>query len=74
MASGNLEPVPDKSVFVHYFTQRLGENTDKYVAASDLLGRFRDATINNTSRKTLPICEKILDAGDEGGQFVFIKK
>ncbi|MDX2045613.1 MAG: tetratricopeptide repeat protein [Chitinophagaceae bacterium] len=74
MASGNLEPVPDKSVFIHYFTQRLGENRDKYVTASDLFGRFRDATINNTSGKTLPICEKILDVGDEGGQFVFIKK
>lgn len=74
MASGNLEPVPDDSKFIYYLLTRLKENTDKVLTADDLFQRLKTATINNTSGKTLPICSAILDVGDEGGQFVFIKK
>ncbi len=74
MASGNLEPVPDDSKFIYYLLTRLKENTDKALTADDLFQRLKNATINNTSGRTLPICSAILDVGDEGGQFVFIKK
>ena len=74
MASGNLEPVPDDSKFIYYLLTRLKENTDRVLTADDLFQRLKTATINNTSGKTLPICSAILDVGDEGGQFVFIKK
>ncbi len=74
MASGNLEPVPDESKFVYYLTKRLEENTDNVITADELFQRLKTATINNTGGKTLPVCTAMLDVGDEGGQFVFIKK
>ena len=74
MTSGNLEPVPDESKFIYYLTKRLEENTDNVLPADELFQRLKTATINNTAGKTLPICTAILDVGDEGGQFVFIKK
>ena len=74
MASGNLEPVPDESKFIYYLTKRLEENTDNVLTADELFQRFKTATINNTGGKTLPVCTAMLDVGDEGGQFVFIKK
>jgi tetratricopeptide (TPR) repeat protein len=72
MASGNLEPVPDNSRFIFYLKKALLENTDKYVSANDLFQRFRNAMLNNSD--TFPQYAAIKNVGDEGGEFVFIKK
>ncbi|MES2828458.1 MAG: tetratricopeptide repeat protein [Bacteroidota bacterium] len=72
MASGNMEPVPDNSVFLKYLKQNLTKNQEKYMTAKTLFDSFYEAVLNNS--ETLPQFAAIKNVGDEGGQFVFIKK
>jgi hypothetical protein len=72
MASGNMEPVPDKSRFVYYLTRNLKENKEKYITAKKLYDSFYEAILNNSD--TSPQYAPIKNVGDEGGEFVFIKK
>jgi tetratricopeptide (TPR) repeat protein len=72
MASGNLEEVPDKSKFIFYLQKRLEENTEKYLTAKDLFDSFYKAVLVNT--ETQPQYAAIKNVGDEGGEFVFIRK
>lgn len=72
MASGNLEPVPDNSRFLYYLKKTLQENTEKYISAKKLFDSFYDAILSNSDN--LPQYAAIKNVGDEGGEFVFIKK
>lgn len=72
MTSGTLTTVPDESKFMQYFVKRLGENTAKYLTARQLFYSLEAAVLNNTS--TVPQMGVIQDTGDEGGDFVFIKR
>ncbi len=72
MTSGNLKEVPDKSVFLKYLVKRLAENTEKYISADQLFSSFRQAVLNNSP--TEPQYGTIQNAGDEGGEFIFIKR
>ncbi len=72
MTSGNMEPVPDISRFIYYLKQYLKENSDKYMTAEKLFDSFKEAIRNNS--ETDPQYAAITGIGDEGGQFVFIKK
>jgi tetratricopeptide (TPR) repeat protein len=72
MASGNLEPVPDNSKFVYYLKKNLKENKEKYLTAKRLFDSFYEAILNNS--ETSPQYTAIKNVGDEGGEFVFIKK
>lgn len=72
MTSGNLEEVPDISMFLKYLMQSLDKNDSKFLTATDLFNDFKDAVLNNT--KNIPLCRPIQDVGDEGGEFVFIKR
>ena len=72
MTSGNLKEVPDKSVFLQFLVQRLNENPEKYVASDMLFASFRQAVLNNSP--TEPQYGTIQNAGDEGGEFIFIRK
>lgn len=72
MTSGTLQEVPDKSVFIEYFLKRLSENDKKYISSSELFGSFREAVLNNSPN--IPQYGVIQDAGDEGGEFIFIKR
>lgn len=72
MTSGNLKEVPDKSVFLKFLVQRLNENTDKYLPADKLFSSFRIAVMNNSPNA--PQFGTIQNAGDEGGEFIFVKK
>ena len=72
MASGNLEPVPDNSKFLFYLKKNLQGNTEKYMSAKKLFDSFYDAILNNSDN--LPQYAAIKNVGDEGGEFVFIKK
>ena len=71
MTSGNLMEVPDKSVFLKYLVKRLEENTDKYLPADKLFSSFRIAVMNNSPNA--PQFGTIQNAGDEGGEFIFVK-
>ena len=70
MTSGTLKEVPDKSVFLQYLVQRLNENTEKYISSDMLFSSFREAVLNNSP--TEPQYGTIQNAGDEGGEFIFI--
>ncbi len=72
MASGNLEPVPDNSKFIFYLKKNLKENSEKYLTAKKLFDSFYEAILNNSD--TSPQYAAIKNIGDEGGEFVFIKK
>ncbi len=72
MASGNLEPVPDNSKFIYYLKKNLKENKEKYLTAKKLFDGFYEAILNNSD--TSPQYAAIKNVGDEGGEFVFIKK
>lgn len=72
MTSGNLEPVPDNSLLLFNLKKSLKENTAKYVSAKDLFDGFYKAIVNNS--ETLPQYAAIKNVGDEGGEFIFIKK
>ncbi|OHX66067.1 hypothetical protein NH26_06740 [Flammeovirga pacifica] len=72
MTSGTLKEVPDESVFVKYLQKRLLENTEKYTSARALFDSFRDAVMNNS--ENVPQFGVINATGDEGGDFIFVKK
>ena len=72
MASGNMEPVPDNSRFVFYLKKNLTENKEKYLTSKKLFDSFYEAILNNSD--TSPQYAAIKNVGDEGGEFVFIKK
>ncbi|MBM4165805.1 MAG: caspase family protein [Ignavibacteria bacterium] len=64
--------VPDKSVFADYLLKRLKENSAKYLDAENLYLNFKQAVINNGP--AVPQFGVIYDAGDEGGDFIFVRK
>jgi hypothetical protein len=72
MTSGTLTEVPDRSAFVKYLLDRLNENTEKYLTSEQLFSSFRMAVINNSN--VVPQYGEIYNVGDEGGDFVFIRK
>lgn len=74
MTSGALKEVPDKSVFIEYLVKRLNQNKDKYLSAEQLFSSFRTAVINNSANGQVPQYGEIKEAGDEGGDFIFIKR
>jgi len=72
MTSGNMKTVPDKSMFIEYLIKNLNSNEDKYLSADQLFNSFRIAVLNNSS--TEPQYGTIQKAGDEGGEFIFIRR
>lgn len=72
-SSGNTV-VPDRSVFVNFLVKRLRENNRAFLPASDLFVSMREAVINNSSLDQVPMYGHIQQAGDEGGEFIFIRK
>jgi hypothetical protein len=72
MTSGTLTTVPDQSKFMEFLMKRLNENNDKYLASRQLFFRLEAAVINNSP--TVPQFGTIQDTGDEGGDFIFIRK
>jgi hypothetical protein len=72
MTSGTLTEVPDRSAFVKYLMERLDENTEKYLTSEQLFSSFRMAVINNSD--VVPQYGEIYNVGDEGGDFIFIRK
>lgn len=72
ITSGTLTEVPDKSAFFQYFIKNLKENTSEYLPAEQLFSQMRIAVINNSAN--VPQFGTIQNVGDEGGDFIFIKK
>ena len=74
MTSGALKTVPDKSVFVKYLTKNLADNSQPLLSAEDLFRTFKIAVINNSSNGQVPQYGPIREAGDEGGDFIFLRR
>ena len=77
ITSGGIEPVMDggkdgHSVFTYYFLKSLNENKSKYFDASQIYTKIKIPVINNSEQT--PKLSPIKNAGDEGGQFIFIRK
>jgi len=72
MTSGTLNEVPDKSVFTKYLKQRLEDNNQKFLSSEELFSSFKIAVMNNSPN--IPQYGEIQNVGDEGGDFIFIRK
>ncbi|TAL61935.1 MAG: caspase family protein [Bacteroidetes bacterium] len=77
MTSGGVEPVMDggkngHSVFAYYFLKSLNENESKFFDIGQLYNTLKIPVVNNSDQT--PKLSPIKDTGDEGGQFIFIKK
>lgn len=72
LTSGALTEVPDKSVFLDYLIKELERNQNKYMRSEDLFFAIREPVRNNS--EITPLFGVIQSTGDEGGDFVFIKK
>ena len=74
MTSGALKSVPDKSVFVKYLVKDLINNDQPLLSAEQLFQTFKVAVINNSPDGQVPQFGPIAEAGDEGGDFIFLRK
>ena len=77
MTSGGIEPVMDggkdgHSIFSYFLLKSLNGNDKKYFDVGQLYNDIKIAVINNSNQT--PLLNPIKDTGDEGGQFIFIKK
>ncbi|MBN2215603.1 MAG: caspase family protein [Bacteroidales bacterium] len=72
MTSGSLSEVPDRSVFLEYLIKRLTENNKPFLSSEELFYSLKTAVINNSPN--IPQFGEILNTGDEGGDFIFIRK
>jgi hypothetical protein len=74
ITSGALKNVPDRSVFVEYLLKRLKENQETYLSAMKLYVSMKDAVINNSPSNQTPLYGVINESGDEGGDFIFVRR
>jgi hypothetical protein len=77
ITSGGLEEVEDSgkeghSIFTYYLLKSLKENKSRYLDATQLFNDFRIAVTNNSDQ--IPLLQVVRETGDEGGQFIFVKK
>ncbi|HRC94203.1 MAG TPA: caspase family protein [Tenuifilaceae bacterium] len=72
MTSGNLTEVPDRSVFLEQLVTRLDGNTKNYVTAEEIFASIKNVVMS--SSPVTPVYGEIKDAGDEGGDFIFVRK
>ena len=74
MTSGALKTVPDQSVFLEYLVNYLEKNEAKYMYSEKLYIDMKPAVINNSPLNQTPLYGTIHGAGDEGGDFIFIRR
>ena len=74
ITSGTLKTVPDKSVFIRYLLKGLEENKKPFLSAEELFNNFKIAVINNSVNGQVPQYGAIGMVGDEGGNFIFLKR
>jgi hypothetical protein len=75
MTSGNKTPVSDRgagghSVFAYQLLKELKKNDKPHVSIQEIYTRIAPI-IGNNSEQT-PLCRPIRNAGDQGGEFIFV--
>lgn len=74
ITSGAMAEVPDKSVFLEYLIKYLKDNNKAYLPSEQLFSNIKTTVINNSIVNQIPQYGIVHKAGDEGGDFIFIKK
>ncbi|MEQ9231398.1 MAG: hypothetical protein RIF46_12010, partial [Cyclobacteriaceae bacterium] len=74
MTSGTLTTVPDESVFMKYLVSNLRSNAHPMITADQLFRNFKIAVINNSPTGQVPQYGPIVQTGDEGGDFIFLRR
>ena len=74
ITSGAMKTVPDRSVFLEYLIKRLKDNKEPYMDTQKLFASLREAVINNSPSHQTPLYGAISEAGDEGGDFIFVRR
>jgi len=72
LTSGALQEVPDESVLIEYLIKRLDSNNQKYLPSEKLYSSLKEVVENNSPNK--PQWGTIQNVGDEGGDFIFIRR
>ncbi len=77
ITSGSIEPVVDggpegHSVFSYFLLESLERNEDRFFDASQLFSDLKLPVFNSSDQT--PIFRPIKNTGDQGGQFIFIRK
>ncbi len=72
MTSGVLQVVPDESTFMKYLVDRLNNNKEKFLPSELLFSNLKTAVMNNSPN--VPQYGVIQNVGDEGGDFIFMKR
>jgi hypothetical protein len=72
ITSGTLKTVPNVSVFMKYLLDRLNNTPEDYFSAGQLFQSIEIPVGNNSP--TTPQYGVIQNVGDEGGDFIFIRK
>lgn len=75
LTSGNKTPVSDQgsgghSVFAYQLIKELRENEKPYISTQEICTRIAPIIGNNSEQ--IPVCRPIRNAGDLGGEFIFI--
>ncbi len=76
LTSGNLTPVTDRgfkrhSIFAYQFLKALKYNEQPYLTPREIYQKIGPIVRNNSEQ--MPISKPIINTGDEGGEFIFIK-
>jgi len=74
ITSGVKEEVPDRSVFFKELSNFLKRNAQAYLSASELFAGIRNKIIATSPLSQKPQFGAIDDTGDEGGDFIFLRK
>lgn len=74
ITAGNLTRVPDHSVFKEYVVKRLVENPSDFLDAGTLYSSIKAPVTNNSPLKQRPLYGVIQQTGDEGGEFIFVRR
>lgn len=74
ITAGNLTQVPDHSIFKEYLVKRLHENTNSYLDAGALYSSIKAPVTNNSPTRQRPLYGVIQQTGDEGGEFIFVRR
>jgi len=71
MTSGDMTEVPDESIFLKYFLQKLEENSENYISSEKLFSKVKPQVENIID--LIPQFGIIKNSGDEGGDYIFFK-
>jgi hypothetical protein len=72
ITSGTLKTVPNVSVFIKYLIQNLKSNQEQFLTSSQLFQSLEAPVGNNAP--SVPQYGVIQNVGDEGGDFIFVKR